>query len=555
MKSNYYINVNGAFGMGAYTKPEFPELKDLLAEMDRLGVWQTVAFHNLARDLHPSFGNRWLLEAIDQTPGAAERVIPAFAVNPSMLAGEGEMEAVEAALKSGKVGCLQLFPKTNRYTIVEIGRVLERLRAYRPCVLIDVTELNPVINQPDRAPSMDLEMLVDIANRFPEMSFVLRKVMWWQFSHVIDVLARTKNVFLDISMLHTRDAIGIVERQCGKGRMVFGIGAKAHSGAAISSLAYSHIDQKGRDAIAFDTFANLLPELVRGRVVAARKSVPNRISNRFWNDFIDGKGVTNALVIDAHTHIGPFTRSWIIPNNEFDGQIREFEEDMKRFGVDMVCSQSEAELFGAPIVGNKMLEDAIGDRTDRFRGNFVINPIYAELYTDKVLDEFFSRPYFCGMKLIPEYIGVDVADPRLERIFAYANKYRLHILFHSWEGKFGTARQIAEVATKYPDATFIIGHTGGGTEGRHQCEAIAEDPKYANCCFEFCGTFTTDVPWSETLKHIDYRRVLYGTDTVVHEIAWELGRLLSMDLPDEWLEAILGKNMQRVLARRIPFGA
>ena len=44
MRSPYYCNINGKFGMGAYEKPDFPELSDLLAHMDRLGVWQTVAY-------------------------------------------------------------------------------------------------------------------------------------------------------------------------------------------------------------------------------------------------------------------------------------------------------------------------------------------------------------------------------------------------------------------------------------------------------------------------------------------------------------------------------
>ena len=33
----------------------------------------------------------------------------------------------------------------------------------------------------------------------------------------------------------------------------------------------------------------------------------------------------------------------------------------------------------------------------------------------------------------------------------------------------------------------------------------------------------------------------------MHEIAWELGRLLSADIPDEQLIAILGGNAKRIL--------
>ena len=69
MKSPFYLNVNGKYGLGAYEKPDFETLADLLSHLDRLGIWQTVAYHSNARDLHPVFGNRFLLEDIENTPG------------------------------------------------------------------------------------------------------------------------------------------------------------------------------------------------------------------------------------------------------------------------------------------------------------------------------------------------------------------------------------------------------------------------------------------------------------------------------------------------------
>ena len=550
MNSPYYVNINGAYGLGAYAKPEYPTLADLLKEMDRLGVYQVVANHNNARDLHPVFGNRYLLEDIENTPGAKERVIPAFAANPSMLAGRGEMEHLIGAFAAGKVHCLALFPNTNRFRFLEIERVLEKLEPFDPVILVDITELGPCANE--RPPMQGLDDLLHAAARFPRMRFVIRKVMWWQFSLVLDTLCRSKNIYLDTSWLHTRDAIKIVRDQAGADRLVFGLGAKVHGGAAISGLSYANIAQSEKDAIAWDNFISLFSDSgYRQFLTAQRKSIPNQVKNRFWNDFAAGNGVKDTLVIDMHTHIGPFARSWMLTENEFDGQIAQLEADMKKLGISQICSQSEAELFGEPIKGNKILEAAIGDKKDRFHGNLVINPIYAELYTDEVLDAFFAGGYYRGLKLIPEYIGVAITDPCLDGVFRYADRHHLYILVHSWEGKFGTAQQIAETALRYPNATFVIGHSGGGDVGRRQSEAIAQDPRYQNCFFEFSGSFTASISWESSLTKIDYRRVLLGTDTIVHDMAWEMGRLLSLDIPDTWIEAILGQNMQRILDRRV----
>ena len=374
--------------------------------------------------------------------------------------------------------------------------------------------------------------------------------MWWQFSRVFDAMLRTDNIFIDTSWLHTRDCIKIVCEQVGDKRAIFGVGTKAHSGAAIAGLAYANLPQKTLDAIAYENFVSLFTESAKDSILKNRKSIGNAIQNGFWNYFIDGNGVLpGTLVIDAHTHIGPFARSWYLIENELSGQVQQLEADMDRFHIAKIMSNPETALFGQPIEGNRMVEDAVRGKEARFRGNLLFNPFYSEEYTEELFDSFFHRGYFTGFKILPEYIEVDVADERYKPMFRYADKHRLPILIHTWEGKCGTALQCAEVAAQYPNATCILGHTGGGTQGRHQCESIAQDARYNNCLFEFCGSFTTDVLWTDTLRKIDYRRVLFGTDTIVHDIAWELGRLLSFDIPDEQLTAILGLNMQRALDR------
>ena len=51
MKSNFYLNVNGKYGMGAYAQPDYPTLPDLLESMDRLGIWHKV-LHSLFANLN-----------------------------------------------------------------------------------------------------------------------------------------------------------------------------------------------------------------------------------------------------------------------------------------------------------------------------------------------------------------------------------------------------------------------------------------------------------------------------------------------------------------------
>ncbi len=543
MKSQYYINLNGKYGLGAYEKPEYATLSDLLKHMDRLGIWQTVAYHSNGRDLHPVYGNRFLLEDIKNTPQAAERVIPALAANPAMMVAPGEVEHLESCLKASIAPCIILYPKTNRFQMGEYSRLLERIRKYKPMILIDVSELELTGNS-----AGTLNDMIALAKLFPDLDFVIKEVMWLQYSKILHLMNNTSNIYMDTSWLHTRDAIRIVCDNLGTDRLLFGIGLKSHGGASLAGLCYADITQSQKDSIASDNFLALVKDPIqRERIRKNRKEISHQISNRFWDNFMMEKGVKDTLVIDAHSHIGPFNRSWFLRDHEIVGQIEALERDLNRFGIQKIISQPETALFGQPIEGNRMVEREIKGRKERFRGNLCLNPFYSSEYTEELLNEFFKGGYFCGFKLLPEYLGVDIADPRYKPALEYADRHSLHILLHTWEGKYGTAMQVAKVAEKYPNATFLIGHTGGGTVGRHQCEEIAQNSRYDNCMFEFSGSFTTDVTWEETLQKIDYRRVVFGTDTIVHDMAWELGRLLSLDIPDEWITAILGENMQRIL--------
>ena len=65
--------------------------------------------------------------------------------------------------------------------------------------------------------------------------------------------------------------------------------------------------------------------------------------------------------------------------------------------------------------------------------------------------------------------------------------------------------------------------------------------------FDFCGTFKQTIRWPESLKKIDYHRFLFGTDTHCHDVAWEMARLLSEEIPDDQMKEILGGNAVRVL--------
>ena len=73
---------------------------------------------------------------------------------------------------------------------------------------------------------------------------------------------------------------------------------------------------------------------------------------------------------------------------------------------------------------------------------------------------------------------------------------------------------------------------------------------HPNVYLEWCGSFCSRIPWEETLKTIDVRQIVFGTDAIGHDVAYELGRFVSLDVPFKKLVPILGENIKRILKQR-----
>ncbi|MBE6884133.1 MAG: hypothetical protein E7487_05970 [Ruminococcaceae bacterium] len=536
----FYLNIDGFYGLGAYEEPEYRTLSDLLTQMNRLGIHVSVTAQAEGRDLSALFGNRKLMRDIAETPGAKGRILPCFAIAPALAFAEDEYTYLLDHLKSGEVNFVRVYPKTYRHPLYQIERILSEISPYRPVVLLDAGELN----------TTDYQDLITLSEKFPYLSFIITKAGWWFYTHLSDLLWRRPNILADISLFHFRSAIELTVKHFGKERAVFGLGGVSHNGAAMAALRYAKIDDSDRAAIAGENILRLMPNQKLADELRTNAShLESRIANSYWKPFMDGKGVQNTLIIDAHTHIGPMARGWFMPDAEIATHVAKLEEEMKLFGISKIVSTPEPALFGHPIEGCELVEREIAGKEDRFRGYLPFNPFYEQDITDEFIDRKLNGGYYIGFKAIPEYWRVPIDSPKFDRVWKYAEAHHLPTLIHTWEGNEGNAARCATVAAKHPGAFFIFGHSGGGTAGREQ--AIEAAIRYPNVYLEFCGSFTARQKWEDTLKRVDPKRVLFGTDTYPHDIAWELGRLLSCDIDDATLRLILGENMQRLLAMRI----
>jgi hypothetical protein len=511
-------------GAGSTERPDFPTAAHLLAHLDRLGIERAVVWHIAARDLHPMVGNERLIREIDATPGARDRLIPAFVVMPPMLYERGTMGQFQEMVKAHGIRAFRFFPKGLHWSLKLIGPIIRTVLPQHPVLLLDSRQLDPGDT-------------LAFAAEFPRVPIICTQAMWPHYAALYKLLEAQRNIYVETSFLHTYRTLEHLIHHFGAERIIFGAGPRSNNGAAIASLMHAEMDEEHREQIAHRNLEGLL-----GIHPAPRAARP-----------VEGDGLWPRLlrrerlgpeIIDAHAHLGR-TGSWVVDFTDMHSQVEAALGSMERLGVrTMIVSGLEA-LHLNSLEGNAYLEEQLQPHGDRFRGYFAFNPLYAEEMIPR-LDEFFSRPFFAGFKLLCDYWGVPVTDPRFAPMWEYADAHRLPVLLHTWQGPHSAPRMLREIAPKYPNAFFLLGHSGAGD--RPDAEALALDNP--NVFLEWCGSFTNTEEWDGALARLGSGRLIYGTDGMLHDPAWEMGRLLSIDVPDETLLPILGDNMRAILAQR-----
>ncbi len=512
---NALFDVNGSFGTPVIGPPEFSTPGELLAHMNRLGVSRSLVWNSAGRDHHCDTGNRELLAAID----GEERFVPAFSIGLDMLLARDGLKE----LCSHRVRAIRLHPTSLRFNATQIAPVIEAVVEQRPVLLGDIREM------PDPAA---------FATRFPNLSLIITHAMWPQLPVVFDAMRRCPNVLADTSWMHSGGTLEYLCREFGASRVVFGLGGRAHQGASIAALQCAGIRDDERELIAHGSLDRLLG-------LPPTTPQPATIKQPLWERFMTGKPL-GLDIVDAHGHLGPLSY-WPMDRQEMADQIPQALRDMDRCGIKTLVVSGLHALFNDPLAGNDLLAETLKHHGERFRGWIVLNPFQADRLTPHI-DRWLANPFFVGIKIHPDGWRLPVTDPRYEYVWRTANTHRLPILIHTWDTENNSPAMFREICPKYPHAAFIFAHSGGGDRGRREAEEIVANN--ANVWLEWCGSFCSTIRWEETLPKIGEDRLLFGTDAIVHDFAWELGRLLSLDLPEEMIRPALNENWNALLARR-----
>jgi predicted TIM-barrel fold metal-dependent hydrolase len=248
--------------------------------------------------------------------------------------------------------------------------------------------------------------------------------------------------------------------------------------------------------------------------------------------------VPDAALFDAHVHIGINDSSGLLATEEEAlAALGEFDSRALLFALKEPTGYREA--------NDRMIELA-GESGGRHAALARLDP------ADGALDEAERcvAAGAAGLKLHPRGEGFDIADPRLDDVFAFAGEQRLPIMIHAGVGDPAIGAETLMRARAHPSARFILAHAAVGAFD-HVMPYVDELP---NLFFDTSWWNPADL-WA-LFQLVPPSRILYASDIPFASPAEAIlltGRIaIEAGLSDEQLRCVLGGQMARLVAHEEP---
>jgi len=239
-------------------------------------------------------------------------------------------------------------------------------------------------------------------------------------------------------------------------------------------------------------------------------------------------------IFDTHTHLGEARHSG--RKYGVDNLLR----DMDAWGVD------HAVVIPFPVVeDHRRQHDLIGAAVraypDRLTGAASLYPfIPADDFRDEIR-RCRERYGFRALKLQPQYHGLNPSSRASEFFFEAAIENHLVVICHTGSGlPFAAPSLCMMPARRFPELTIVLAHSGGGLFVH---EAIVA----ATFCPNIVLEMSTVMPHHmlEVLAQVPSSRLMIGSD-LPESMDTEIGKILTLDIPDEDKRNILDRTACRV---------
>ena len=197
--------------------------------------------------------------------------------------------------------------------------------------------------------------------------------------------------------------------------------------------------------------------------------------------------------------------------------------------------------------GNDLTAALVAAHADRFIGFAYVSPLMPATMVPE-LERAIDQLGLSAIKLYPPFVGIPFSDEIWWPIYEFANDRELVVIWHTGIEPGSAPGHMADVAPRYPKASFVAGHSGNCPPLRRQAIAAAKDNP--NVYLETCSTFRTPGVIEELVNQAGADRVLFGSDIPLMDPRSQLGKIITAEISDEDKGLVLGGNARRIL--RLP---
>ena len=214
---------------------------------------------------------------------------------------------------------------------------------------------------------------------------------------------------------------------------------------------------------------------------------------------------------------------------------------MDKWGIEKRCV-SWWQPHNAPDEGNKIVADIIKKYPDRFMGFAVINPRW---YKESVEEVIRAREELgmVGLKFHPVACQYPSDTPLIDRVVKKGIEFGFLMLFHCGADEYSNPHHLGNLASRFPEATIIMGHMGEEAWS----EAIAIAGTHDNIILDTTGCANWYRILNYALDMVGEDRIVFGMDFPAYNPGPEIAKVRDADITETQRRKIMGENAARIL--------
>lgn len=239
-------------------------------------------------------------------------------------------------------------------------------------------------------------------------------------------------------------------------------------------------------------------------------------------------------IIDSHCHVGqtPYVAQ----------PVETLLSEMDDSGVEkaIICA------MGSHLVidnedGNDYISGIVKKYPDKFLGLASVNPWYGKKAVQE-LNRSITKLHLSGLKLHPVFQGFQANEKLVFPIIEEAIRLGVWIYIHSGTPECSLPLQIVELAQRYPEGKFIMGHMGGADFFLDVPDPCAKVPNiYLETSLTCHPVFV-----KEAVEKVGSDRVVFGSDSPTSDMKTEIDKIKVLGLDKDDLNNVLWRNAKRI---------